>query len=232
MSRVHPSRLTVLAAVASLALAGCKKAEPVAPVAPAVPSAITIVQGNFQAAQAGLDLATPVILRVVDKDGLGISGLSIALTIGAGGGIVSPPSSTSDSRGEIKAKWTLGPGVTSQTLLASTPGVSPVTVFAIGYLPSDILVAQGNNQTAKVGLALPNAIVVRVIATGNIPMIGVPVAFQVGAGGGAISPQSILTNSLGEATVRWTVGLQPGVNTVIVTASTLAPVTLTATATP
>lgn len=232
MSRVCLRRLSVLIAVVSLVPAGCKKAEPVAPVESAVPSAITIVQGNFQSAQAGLDLATPVILRVVDKDGLGLAGLSIALTIGAGGGTASPPSSTSDSRGEIKAKWTLGPGVISQTLVASTPGVSPVTIFAIGYLPTDILVAQGNNQTAKVGQALPNAIVVRVIATGNVPMIGVPVAFQIGAGGGAISPQSILTNSLGEATVRWTVGLQPGVNTVIVSASTLAPVTLTATASP
>jgi hypothetical protein len=216
-------------ACASLGVHGCKKEEPVAPV---VPEALIIVQGNFQSAQAGFDLPTPVILRVTDKDGRGLADVPVTLTIGSGGGSVNPPSAATDVKGEVKTKWTLGPGVTTQTLIASAPGVAPVTIHATGYLPSDIIVAQGNNQSARTGQALPNPIVVRIVATGNIPMVGVPVAFQVASGGGAIAPQSILTNALGEATVRWTMGLQPGVNTAIVTASTLSPVTLTATATP
>ena len=199
---------------------------------PVLPDAITVVQGNAQSAQAGLELPTTLILRVIDKNGLGLVDVSVSLVIGEGGGTVSPASATTDARGEVKAKWTLGPRSTVQTLLASAPGVAPVTIRATGLLPGDIIIAQGNNQAAKVGLALQNAIVVRVLAAGNIALAGVPVAFQVVAGGGAFSPQSILTNSLGEATVKWTLGLQPGANTAIVTVSTLSPVTLSATATP
>ncbi|MBA4070775.1 MAG: hypothetical protein C0497_02925 [Gemmatimonas sp.] len=214
---------------ATLALSGCKKELPVAPV---VPDALTIVQGNTQAGQAGLDLPTPIVLRVTDKSGLGMPDISVTLAIGEGGGIVTPASATTDARGEVKAKWTLGPRAVNQTLIASAPGVEPVTIRATGLVPSEIIIAQGNNQTAKVGLALQNAIVVRVLAAGNVAMVGVPVAFQVTAGGGAFSPQSIVTNSLGEATVKWTVGLLPGANSAIVTVSTLSPVTLSATATP
>jgi adhesin/invasin len=219
----------VLIAGATLALPGCKKALPVVPV---LPDALTVVQGNAQSAQAGRELPTALVLRVTDKSGLGLAEVSVSLAIGQGGGTVSPASATTDANGEVKAKWTLGPREVVQTLLASVPGVAPVTIHATGLLPADIIIAQGNNQTAKVGLALQNAIVIRVLAAGNVALAGVPVAFQVVAGGGAFSPQSILTNSLGEATVKWTLGLQPGANVAIVTVSTLSPVTMSATATP
>lgn len=222
-------RLAALVAGATLALPACKKE---LPVAPALPAAITIVQGNSQAVQAGQDLPTPLVLRVTDKSGVGLAGVSVTLTIGLGGGAVTPASATTDSRGEVKAKWTLGPGYAEQSLIAASPGVDPVTVRATGLLPSDIIIAQGNNQSVKAGLALQNTIVVRVVAPGNVAMVGVPVAFQVTGGGGAFSPQSIVTNSLGEVTVKWTLGAQPGVNTALVSVSTLPPVTLSATGTP
>lgn len=221
-------RVMFIASVA-FALSGCKKE---LPGAPAVPDALAIVQGNAQSGQAGLDLPTPIVLRVTDKSGLGMPGISVTLAIGEGGGIVTPASATTDARGEVKTKWTLGPRAVTQALIASTQGLEPVTIRATGLVPAEVIIAQGNNQTAKVGFALQNSIVVRVLSAGNVAMIGVPVAFQVVAGGGALSPQSIATNSLGEATVKWTLGLQPGVNAAIVTVSTVSPVTLSATATP
>ena len=92
--------------------------------------------------------------------------------------------------------------------------------------------AQGNNQTGKAGVVLTNSIVVRVTGTGNLPMVGVPVAFQVSSGGGAITPQTILTNALGEATAKWTLGSVAGQNTATVSTAALLPVVLSATGTP
>ena len=197
-----------------------------------LPDAIAIVQGNAQSVQAGLLLPTPVVVRVVDKNGLGMPSIPVTFVLSDGGGSVTPASATSDARGEVTVKWTLGPVQPLQSLTASASGVTPVRIQAQAILPSDISVAQGNNQTAKAGTVLTNSIVVRVTGTGNAPMVGVPVAFQVTSGGGAITPQTIVTNALGEATAKWTLGTVAGANTATVSSSTLTPVVLAATGTP
>ena len=88
------------------------------------------------------------------------------IRLGDGGGAVDPASAVSDAKGEIKAKWTLGPSVPAQTLFASTPGVNAVQLTALAILPADVSIAQGNNQSAKVGTTLANSIVIRVVGTG------------------------------------------------------------------
>jgi len=75
-------------------------------------------------------------------------------------------------------------------------------------------------------------IVIRVLGSGNVPLVGVPVALQVTSGGGSFTPQTALTNATGEVTVRWTTGTTAGTNTASVQVWTLDPVTLTATGTP
>jgi adhesin/invasin len=223
--------LYLLGGVAAVILLhGCtKKAATTGP----IPAAgIVVVQGNNQTAQAGKELPTPVILRVVDKSGVGIAGLAITLALGDGGGTITPPSAVSDAKGEIKAIWTLGPSIPAQTLFASAPGVDLVKLSAVAILPSDVIVAQGNFQTAKAGTALPNSIVIRVVGAGNVPLVGVTVALQITGGGGAISPQTSVTSALGEVTAKWTLGSVPAVNTATISVSTLSNVQLTATGTP
>lgn len=210
-------------------LSGCKKPETAGP---SLADALTVVQGNLQSVQAGMALPMPLVLRVTDKSGTGLANLPVTFTIGGGGGSVTPATALSDARGEVTAKWTVGPSSAAQTLIATTNGPSPLKLEAVAILPSGIIVAQGNNQTAIVKAALLNAIIVRVIGTGNVPLVGIPVSFQVVGGGGAMSPSTVLTNAFGEASTKWTLGAQAGTNTASVTASTLPPVTLTATATP
>ena len=125
-------------------------------------------------------------------------------------------------------KWTVGPNEVAQLLRAAVPGVDAVNVSAIALLPSDIIIAQGNNQSAKVSGPLPNPIVIRIVGPGNVPMKGIAVAFQVIAGGGLISPQSALTNALGEVTVRWTMGATAGTNTLAVSSGALQPLAMSA----
>jgi hypothetical protein len=193
---------------------------------------LVIVQGNNQTVQAGKELPTPVVLRVVNLSGGGLAGAQVNLAIAEGGGTIEPASAVSDAKGEIKAKWTLGPNSPVQSLLGSTSGVEAVKMYATALLPAEVIIAQGNNQSARVGNALANSIVIRVVGAGNVPLAGIPVALQILSGGGAISPQTALTSALGEVTVKWTMGFTPGVNQAAVSVSTLTNVVLQATATP
>lgn len=222
-------RYALVAVAATGAIAGCKKT---ATTEVATASAITVVQGNNQAVQAGKDLPNPIVLRVTDKLGVAMAAVPVSLMVAEGGGIVTPSSGVSDTKGEFTAKWTLGPLNPDNQLRASVPGVDPIKIYATGIVPSDIIVAQGNGQVAKVGASLPTSIVVRIVGSGNTPMAGVTVLFQVVSGGGSMSPQSAVTSSLGEVTAKWTLGNAIGTQTAQISAATLSPATITASATP
>lgn len=221
------TRLTAAgAATILLALGACKKT-----VEPEVVETLTLVSGDLQTRQAGRTLRAPLVFRATSATGTGVGDAAITIVIAQGGGAVDSASIRTDANGEARVKWTLGPEAT-HALFASIPGIEPLRVTATGVLPSDIVIAQGNNQSAKVSVALLNQVVVRVLGANNIPMDSINVSFQVTGGGGAIAPQSILTNASGEATVKWTMGPVAGTNTALVRASTIDPVTITATATP
>ena len=224
-------RLTRRALAACLladSLVSCKKAT----VAPQVPSALVLVQGNLQQVQGGLELPNPVVVRLLDEEGKPIPDVAIGFSVVNGGGAVNPGSVLTDENGEAKTKWILGAAEANQALQAKAPQVEALTINAIALLPSDLLVAQGANQQAKASAALPNPIVVRVVGPNNTPMKNIAVAFQVITGGGLISPQSGLTNALGEVTARWTLGSTVGAQLVSISSGSLQSIALTAVAVP
>jgi len=210
---------------AALASSGCGKA---AIVEAPTPGSLVLVQGNNQQVQGGPELPNPIVIRVLSTDGSPIGKLPIGFSVVQGGGSVTPGSALSDENGEVKVKWTVGPHEVAQLLRASVPGVEAVNVGALSLLPTDIIIAQGNNQIAKPGAGLPNPIVIRIVGPGNVPMKGIAVAFQVISGGGLISPQSGLTNALGEVTARWTLGGTAGANSLAVSSGALQPLSMTA----
>lgn len=207
-------------------MAGCGKTV----VATPTPGSLILVQGNNQQVQGGSELPNPIVVRLLATDGSPIDKQPIGFAVATGGGTVNPGSALTDENGEVKVKWTLGPNEVTQTLRATVSSIEPLTISAVGLLPTDLIVAQGNNQTAKASAALPNPIVMRVTGPGNVPMKGITVAFQVVSGGGLISPQSAITNATGEVTARWTLGAAAGVQSIAVSAGSLQPITLSAVA--
>ena len=195
-------------------------------------ASVALVQGEAQSAQAGRALATPIVLRVLDAKGKGVAHQAVTLVVTGGGGTIDSPTAVSDSVGELKVKWTLGTAAATQTLAASVDSLDPVIVHATALFPLSLVVAQGALQSAKIATPLKNDIVVRVQGANGLPMVGISVAFRVLGGGGAITPQSGTTNSAGEISAKWTLGAATGANTVLAESGTLAPVTITATATP
>jgi hypothetical protein len=219
-----------IALLALALVAGCAKKDAVEP--NPVPAALVLVQGANQAVQAGKELPTPIILRAVAENGSPMEGIGVAFVIASGGGSVNPGTATTDVSGEVKVRWILGPADVAQSLRAAVAGLDPVTINATGIVASDIVVAQGNNQTAKVNVALPTPIVLRVVGAANTAIVGIPVSLQVASGGGQINPATATTNNSGEITVRWTLGPVAGPQALAVTVGSLQPATVSATATP
>jgi hypothetical protein len=222
------ARVAALCALGALPLlAGCKKATE-----PAVAATLTIAQGNQQAAPAGRELPVPIMLRVRSSTGQPMKGVPVSFTVVAGGGSVDPATVLSDANGEARSKWTLGAAAVLQTLVGAVNGVEPVTILANAILPTELLIVQGNAQSARIGTALTTPIVVRVVGPNNVPIPGLTIGFQILSGSGSITPQSAVTNNLGEVTARWTLGAQPGTQQAQVVGGPLLPIGIQATAVP
>lgn len=222
------ARLCRLAVLAALPTAACKKGAEAT--APRVATALTTVQGDGQQRQAYRKLPIPLVFRATDDAAQGVPNVPLTLVVEQGGGAVDSASVRTDANGEARVRWTLG-GTPAQSLAVSAPGVRPLRATATALLPTDVVVVQGNHQTARPGAALPVPVVVRVLGSGNVPMDSIPVTLQIAAGGGTVAPQTVLTNATGEATVKWTLGVS-GPNATYVRVGTLDPTVLSATAAP
>ncbi|HEX6252175.1 MAG TPA: Ig-like domain-containing protein [Gemmatimonadaceae bacterium] len=118
-------------------------------------------------------------------------------------------------------------------MTATVSGLSPVTFNAVGNLVSaSIEATTATSQQAAAGSAVPQPPGVIVRDQFGAPRPGVTVTFAVTAGGGSITPSSVVTGSNGIAQLtNWTLGAGAGTNTVTATATGLPPVTFNATGT-
>jgi hypothetical protein len=84
------------------------------------------VSGNNQSANPGAELAQPLVVQLVDRQGNGVSGRAVTWVLGAGGGRVASNTSTTDGDGKARASWTLGPSSGTNTMNAVVSGVGVV----------------------------------------------------------------------------------------------------------
>ena len=84
------------------------------------------VSGNNQSARPGAELAQPLVVRLLDRDGNGVSGRAVTWVVGAGGGRVAANTSNTDAAGQAQARWTLGTSAGTNTLNAVVSGVGVV----------------------------------------------------------------------------------------------------------
>ncbi len=94
--------------------------------------------------------------------------------------------------------------------------------------PASIVGASGNNQTSRVGEALPSPLVVRVNDAAGEPLPSVTVSWAVSSGAASLSATSTATDANGEASVTVTVGTSVGAVTITASVGGLNPVTFTA----
>ncbi len=98
------------------------------------------------------------------------------------------------------------------------------------HAPTALIRVSGNTQSAGVGEALPNALVVKVVDAQGAGVPNVSVSWSVTSGGGNLSASSTPSDQNGQALVTLTLGATPGANSVSASAAQLPAVTFTATA--
>jgi hypothetical protein len=158
--------------------------------------------------QVGRPLAKPADLRVSDRAGNPVPGITV--TLRAESGTVGARAPVTDSLGRIAVAWTLGPTAGVQRLSATVTGVErPVELTADARQGAAAkVVVEGVPSSGTAGRALPRPIVVAVADSFGNGVPGALVAFTARAG--RVVPARARTDDAGRAAVRWTLGNTPG----------------------
>ena len=194
-----------------LALAGPLQATLPVEVTP-VAGSITVLGGDGQRGPAGASLPLPVSAQVVSRSGRPLPGVVARFHSDAPGAAVDPALDTSDARGMVKASWRMGDVPGRQQLSVSVEGVIAVPVVNAEADPVpantkvEIAIAEPG---AGVGDTLREPAVVRVTDSLGRALADLPVAWTT-LDGGALTPHSPRTDSLGEARATWKLGPRSG----------------------
>lgn len=202
----------------------------------AVPSALELVAGGEQRANAGASVPQPIVVRVLSKRARPVANASVRFRAEDGAGMPDPSVGSTDNEGRVRATWTLGAMPGRQHLFVSVDHVDSALVVVAEAEPvaSNTRAAQiGDAPNAVAGSALPDQIGVRLTDSTGRALSDIPLAW-VALDGGSISAAASRTDSLGEARAHWTLGTAAGrqrIRVQIGSGRTVPPVTLTAVAT-
>ena len=204
-----PGRQTMLASVAQVdsAVAVVAEADPVATNAR--------VSVESMSGPVGKRLPAPVVVRVVDSTGRPLGDVPLAWVVLDGGRVDSIDIRT-DSLGEARATWTLGPRSGTQRLRVQvgsgrgSHALPPVMVSAaaIAGAPATLAITGGDAQRGTVGATLDKALTVRALDAAGNGVAGVAVTLAPSAG--TVPDTIVHTDSNGVARVRWTLGRVAG----------------------
>ena len=215
----------------SLSLFGCGSdlVLPDAPGSAAESVALTKVNGDEQQGTVGEPLGSPLIVRVLNQDQQGVSGLTVTFApADPAGGTVDPASATTNSAGEAVSYWTLGTVPGPYTVVAGLTGVEgedKVAEFhAVAGAGTPVALGAQTplDQPGQREQTVRTAPVVQVTDRYGNPVPGIPITWQVIAGEGTASPGLAETDSEGKATTVWTLGDRIGIHKLTATADGVA----------
>jgi hypothetical protein len=187
------------------------------------PATLSRVGADGQSAVVGRTLTSPLSLKVLDAKGRPVSGVSVSWSVIAGGGMLSPASSSTDDQGVASTQWTLGtePGEHKATgVVGSLPPVTftatahpvPVAHVRISSLEDSIFVDQTRQLSAVVEDSAGNVLNGRSISwsSSDTARAGVSTTGLLTikrAGPVTITAQSGGTSGIVQTVGKWTPGL-------------------------
>lgn len=192
---------------------------------------IEAVSGRDQTGEIGTELPRPLGVQVRDPVGDPLPGAQVIFRVVRGDGSLEGGRRSAvveaDAQGMASIAFTLGnrAGVAVNRVRATAVGVPGEAIFAptaTTGVPRSINGASGDNQAGGVGEPLARPLVVFVTDSGQNPVEGAAVTFEVVAGGGSIGGASeavVLTDSDGLAGAELTLGLEEGLDSQQVRAS-------------
>lgn len=177
--------------------------------------------GEDQWAWSGRALTESIVVRALDEGGRPTPAATVRFEPDAGGR-ADPETAATDSAGMASTAWTLGATPGPQTLVASTGGKASAEIIATARDPDEAVasveVVSGEDQWAVAGHALPDSVAVLVTDETGRPIWGAAVTFEPDVGSGRAHPGTATTDSLGLASVIWTLGPTLGAQRLEVTA--------------
>lgn len=156
-----------------------------------VASALAVTAGCGQTGEVNKNLPAQLIARVTDEDGVEVKNSPVEFVILSGDGTVGGKKNlvvNTNSSGEAKVTWKLGPAIGTQEVeiradgLNGSPGTCTATATAAA--PSQLSLVSGNNQIASIGQAAASPLVAQLTDKYNNPHAGESVVFNITAGGG------------------------------------------------
>jgi adhesin/invasin len=199
-SSASASAVTVTATVAGVATPAVFVEDLVA----GSPASVQVVSGSGQSAAAGTAFASPLVVQVLDGNGIPVANAAVSFA-GTGLGFAPAASVTTNSSGRasVTASSTSGSEV---TVTATVAGVATPAVFVedlVAGSPASIQVVSGSGQSAAAGTAFASPLVVQVLDSNGTPVANAAVSFA-GTGLGFAPGASVTTNSSGQASVTAT----------------------------
>jgi hypothetical protein len=126
-------------------------------------------------------------------------------------------------------EWTLSTKAGANTLQASTVGASPLLFRADGRPDRPVSLgwqARMGGQVGRAGMSVqPPQLHVSDRFGNNVA--GIPVTFAISAGGGKLEGAEMVTTEYGISALTWTLGPNPGANTITASAASLPSIEFT-----
>ena len=182
------------------------------------PAAIVVVSGAPQSGRVGTALGEPVVARVTDSQGRPVADAPVSLVILDAGteATVAPATAMTGSDGQASFEVTLGNriGPVGAELRTPTAGgarvlSAPVELTGVSADANELVIVSGDGQTARVGAALAEPLVVQVTDGFGNPIAGVTVEWAAEEGG-SVSEATTVTGSDGLASVGRVLGPNAG----------------------
>ncbi|MGH7509369.1 MAG: Ig-like domain-containing protein [Gemmatimonadales bacterium] len=174
---------------------------------------LAVVSEQLEGPAGGI-LPDPVVVRVTDSSGIALVDVPVAWSAEDGGSVVAAKTRT-DSLGETRARWTLGPrsGVQRAYVQVGSARAVPrfqVSASALPGRPAAASVVDLAKRTGSVGKVVQPAVEIRVWDKAKNPVPGVPVTLM--PSGGEVADSILTTDSTGRVVVAWTLGRKAGLH--------------------
>lgn len=199
------SRSYLLLLLSLAAVSSCRDAS-----SPPHPTEMEMLGGDGQQGVVGQPLPDPLRVRVVDEKGRPLAGVDVTWTASTTAGTLVPTTPQTGSDGTASARWTLGSEVGEHQVSATVEGLSILSfrATALNGPPATLEIASGDGQRASIGDHLPKPLRIYLEDAYGNPVPGAPVTWSVDSG--SLTDEGGETDASGEASARWTLGLQTG----------------------
>ena len=218
-----PQTLTLTVTAPGYASASFTEQDNVGPVA-----TLAVVSGAKQSGTVGTTLPLPIVVRAKDAVGNLVPNASVNFTDGLGGKF-NPNPAVTGSNGQASTTYTLPTVAKNAITVTVTSGsaILRITEQSVAGPPIQLVIIQGNNQTAHPNNKLPKTIIVELEDQYNNGIANQTINFSDNGAGGSFSPASAVTGTTGRATTTYTTGPNTGVVTINATFGTLPPAVFT-----